>query len=180
MSSFLVLVGLAGLAVGGVGIASAVVSSGWQDRDHRRAEGAGAEGRTIFATYLIQIAALTALGVGLGLVLGAGLPIPPGLPSRRNCRSRCPSARRAALAEAALYGVLTALVFALWLLASDARFAAALFRDLGPGAAALAGMAAGTDDGGGFGALILSAVALSACARWRLGRWRGFWRRCSS
>lgn len=135
MSSFLVLVGLAGLAVGGVGIASAVRSYlDGKVETIAALKALGAEGRTIFATYLLQIAALTALGVVLGLALGAGLPIlaAPAIAAQLPIPVAIGLDLRA-LAEAALYGTLTALLFALWPLArTRAVRAAALFRDLGP------------------------------------------------
>jgi putative ABC transport system permease protein len=76
LGAFLVLVGLAGLAVGGVGVSAAVRAY----LDEKTATIAtlktlGAEGRTIFLTYFLQIGALTLLGVALGLVLGAVAPI---------------------------------------------------------------------------------------------------------
>jgi putative ABC transport system permease protein len=131
MGAFLVLVGLAGLAVGGVGVSSAVRSY---------VEGKvpviatlkvlGAERGTVFAVYLLQVAVLALVGVVAGLVLAvamvmlaapliqASLPMPavfrpwPG-----------------PLAEAAFYGILTAFVFALWPLArTEGVRAAALYR----------------------------------------------------
>ncbi len=73
IGSFLVLVGLAGLAVGGVGV-SAAVRAYLEGKVPTIAtlKTLGAEGRVIFLIYLMQIGALTALGVALGLVLGAG------------------------------------------------------------------------------------------------------------
>ncbi len=64
IGSFLVLVGLAGLAVGGVGVSAAVRAY----LDGKIATIAtlktlGASGRMIFQTYLIQIGALTVVGV---------------------------------------------------------------------------------------------------------------------
>ncbi len=172
MSSFLVLVGLAGLAVGGVGIASAVRSYlDGKVETIAALKALGAEGRVIFATYLIQVAMLTAVGVILGLLLGASLPMLAApliadqlpIPLTIGLDGR-------ALAEAALYGTLTALLFALWPLArTRAVRAAALFRDLGaerrrwpgwPLALTLIGLA---------GALCLSAVGLADSRRLALG-----------
>ncbi|MGB3178688.1 MAG: FtsX-like permease family protein [Albidovulum sp.] len=142
MGSFLVLVGLAGLAVGGVGIGSAVRSY-LEGRVETMAilKALGAEGNTIFAVYLMQIGVLTVIGVALGLVFGAGLPILSGslIASQLPIPVEIGVAVRP-LAEAAIYGLLTAALFALWPLARtrDVR-AAALFRDLGPGRRALPG-----------------------------------------
>nr|WP_282563292.1 FtsX-like permease family protein [Gymnodinialimonas phycosphaerae] len=139
IGAFLVLVGLAGLAVGGVGVAAAVRAY----LDGKIATIAtlktlGAEGRTIFATYFLQVSVLTAMGVSLGLVLGAFaplafapvieaiLPVPVAI-----------SVYPAPLLEAAWYGTLTAMIFTLWPLARTAQVrAAALFRDASIGAAA--------------------------------------------
>ncbi|MCB2111275.1 MAG: drug:proton antiporter, partial [Rhodobacteraceae bacterium] len=109
MSSFLVLVGLAGLAVGGVGI-SAAVRSHLDGKTETIAilKSLGAEGRTIFAIYLLQVAAMAALGILLGLALGAGAPvlaaplIAAGLPVPLSI-----GLAPRPLAEAALYGALT-------------------------------------------------------------------------
>lgn len=135
LGSFLVLVGLAGLAVGGVGIAAAT-------RAHVAArldtiavlKALGAESRTIFAAFLIQIAVLTGLGVALGLVVGTLVPMlaAPLIAHRLPISVAIAPAPRA-LAEAAVYGVLAAALFALWPLARVYRLrAATLFRDLGP------------------------------------------------
>jgi putative ABC transport system permease protein len=136
MGSFLVLVGLAGLAVGGIGVSSAVRS--YLDRKTETIaalKAMGAENATIFAAYLIQVAALAALGIGLGVVLGGTLPVLAG----PMIAARMPipigvTFQPAPLAEAATYGVLTAALFALWPLARTGQVrAAALFRDVGPG-----------------------------------------------
>lgn len=131
IGAFLVLVGLAGLAVGGVGVSAAVRSY----LDGKVAVIAtlktlGAEGRTIFAVYFLQIGALTLLGVALGLVLGAAVPLvlAPVLAAQLPLPAVF-AIHPAPLAEAALYGVLTALVFTLWPLARTEEVRpAALFR----------------------------------------------------
>jgi putative ABC transport system permease protein len=136
MGSFLILVGLAGLAVGGIGIASAVRA--WIDRKTEsiavlKALGAGSG--TIFAAYLMQIGFLAAIGIAAGLALGAIGPILAG-PA---IAARLPvpvdmGLRPWPLAEAAIYGTLSAALFALWPLSSTREVnAAALFRDLGAG-----------------------------------------------
>ncbi|MBL3569020.1 ABC transporter permease, partial [Rhodovulum visakhapatnamense] len=132
MASFLVLVGLAGLAVGGVGVSAAVRSYiDGKTEVIATLKTLGAEGRTILAAYLMQIGVLAGLGIGLGLVLGAVLPLAAGplieprlpVPADFTVHAR-------PLAEAAVYGVLTALLFTLWPLARTEEVrAAALFRD---------------------------------------------------
>jgi putative ABC transport system permease protein len=134
IGAFLVLVGLAGLAVGGVGVSAAVRAY----LDGKTATIAtlktlGAPGRTIFLVYFLQIGALTALGVALGLVLGAALPLllAPVLEARLPLPAVF-ALHPAPLIEAGLYGVLTALIFTLWPLARTEEVrAAALFRDAG-------------------------------------------------
>ncbi len=140
IGSFLVLVGLAGLAVGGVGVSAAVRS--YLERKTATIatlKTLGAEARTIFAVYLFQIGALTALGVALGVALGATAPfIAAPLLAEQLPVAPQVVLRPAPLAEAALYGVLTALIFTLWPLARTERVrAAAIFRGLGPEARAL-------------------------------------------
>ena len=131
VSSFLVLVGIAGLAVGGVGVSAAVRTYlDGKTKVIATLKTIGAESRTIFAVYFLQIGVLTTLGLVLGLILGAIVPfavaplvvdqIPVDLEIGLHPR---------ALIEAAIYGALTALIFTLWPLArtEDVR-AAAIFR----------------------------------------------------
>ena len=134
IGAFLVLVGLAGLAVGGVGVSAAVRA--YLDRKTpviATLKTLGAEGRMIFGIYFAQIGALTLAGVLAGLVLGAGVPL--ALAPLLEAQLPVPIAagiHPAPLAEAALYGALTALVFTLWPLARVEKVrAAALFRGLG-------------------------------------------------
>ncbi|WP_414898641.1 ABC transporter permease [Rhodovulum sp. YEN HP10] len=132
MASFLVLVGLAGLAVGGVGV-SAAVRSYIDGKTEVVAilKTLGAEGGTILAAYLMQIGALAGLGILLGLGLGALLPLAAGpfLAAQLPVPAEF-TVHAGPLAEAALYGVLTALLFTLWPLARTEEVrAAALFRD---------------------------------------------------
>ncbi len=131
MGSFLILVGLAGMAVGGVGVASAVRAY----LDGKVATIAtlkvlGAEAGLIFRTYLLQVAVLATAGIAAGLVLGAGLPlilapvIAAQLPFPVDF-----ALYPAPLAEAAFYGVVTALLFSIWPLAqAERQRAAALYR----------------------------------------------------
>ncbi|MEP3688937.1 MAG: FtsX-like permease family protein [Sulfitobacter dubius] len=132
LSAFLVLVGLSGLAVGGVGVAAAV-------RAYLQRKTAviatframGATRATIFQTYFIQVGILAVMGVALGLLIGAGLPlllsplIEASLPLPAHF-----AIYPMPLIEAALYGLLTAALFTLWPLARSADVrAATLFRD---------------------------------------------------
>ncbi|MEM9575852.1 MAG: FtsX-like permease family protein [Pseudomonadota bacterium] len=132
LGAFLILVGLSGLAVGGVGVASAVQSYLSQKTSViATLRTLGAERRTIFLTYFLQIGALSVLGVILGLTLGAALP----LALAPIIAAELPIPAEFAfypgpLLEAAIYGLLAAFIFTLWPLAraEDIR-AATLFRD---------------------------------------------------
>lgn len=131
IGSFLVLVGLAGLAVGGVGI-SAAVRAYLEGKIPTIAtlKTIGAEGGLIFRIYLSQILALAVIGIIAGLVLGAGIPlllaplIEAQLPFPANI-----ALAPMPLVEAAFYGLITALLFTLWPLARTENIrAAALYR----------------------------------------------------
>lgn len=132
MGAFLVLVGLAGLAVGGVGVSAAVRAYlDGKTEVIATLKTLGAEGRVIFQAYLMQIGALAGLGIAAGLVLGAILPL--ALAPLIEAQLPLPAEFGiyfAPLAEAALYGALTALLFTLWPLARTRQVrAGALFRD---------------------------------------------------
>ena len=132
LEDFLILVGLAGLAVGGVGVSAAV-------RAYLARKTAviatlrtlGATRDTVFAAYLLQIGVLALVGVVLGLVLGALLPLAlsPVIEAALPIPARF-APYPAPLGEAALYGVLAAALFALWPLArTETVRPAALYRD---------------------------------------------------
>ena len=131
MGSFLVLVGLAGLAVGGIGV-SAAVRAYLEGKTATIAtlKTLGATGPLIFRIYLMQVAVLAAFGIALGLMLGVGVPVLFSGP----IESALPFPADIApypqpLIEAAFYGFVTAFLFALWPLARVERVrAAALYR----------------------------------------------------
>ncbi|MBI3706032.1 MAG: FtsX-like permease family protein, partial [Rhizobiales bacterium] len=115
-TQFLTIVGLTALLVGGVGVGNAVKSH----LDRRREviatlKALGASGRRVFAVYLTQVLLLALVGGSIGVVLGATVPylivwgfgaiIPFPI---------VPALHPAELALALLYGLLTALAFALW------------------------------------------------------------------
>jgi len=130
-SQFLTLVGLAALVVGGVGVANAVRAF----IDGKRPviatlKSLGASSGFIFRVYLIQILLLALVGIAIGLVAGALLPlaaasalrgllpVEPGLLLQPN-----------ALATGAAFGLLTAYAFAAWpLAATRSTPASTLFR----------------------------------------------------
>ncbi len=138
-ASFLTLAGLTALLVGGIGVATGVRA--WLDARARTIATLrcmGAPTAAIFSAYLMQVLALSLLGIGIGLMVGWGLTL---LAATALSGSLPVPARiafyPAPLALAALYGLLTALTFALWPLGRAGRIpGAALFRDvLGAGTA---------------------------------------------
>ncbi|MEO5758159.1 MAG: FtsX-like permease family protein, partial [Mesorhizobium sp.] len=114
-SQFLTLVGLTALVVGGVGVANAVRAY----LDGKRGviatfKSLGASGGFVFAVYLVQILIIAALGIVLGLVLGALMPFA----ASAALQSVIPVPAEAgfypgALGMAALFGLLVTLAFAL-------------------------------------------------------------------
>ena len=132
IGAFLILVGLSGLAVGGVGVSAAVRAYlAGKTGVIATLKTLGATRTIIFQTYFIQIGVLTLAGVLIGVVLGAGLPVLFGPLIEASLPIPAVfTIYPAPLFEAAIYGVLAALVFTLWPLAKteDIR-AATLFRD---------------------------------------------------
>ena len=132
LGAFLVLVGLSGLAVGGIGVSAAVRAYLIRKTETIAAlRTLGADRATIFQTYGFQIAILSAIGIAIGLVLGALGPvllapvIQAYLPVPANF-----AIYPQPMAQAALYGTLTAFLFTLWPLAKTEKIrAATLFRD---------------------------------------------------
>ncbi|MDR9486234.1 MAG: FtsX-like permease family protein [Sediminimonas sp.] len=132
IGAFLVLVGLSGLAVGGVGV-SAAVRAYLSEKTGVIAtlRTLGAERRLIFQLYFLQIGALSLIGIALGLILGGGMPmlLAPLIEARLPVPAEF-TLHPGPLAEAAIYGALTALIFTLWPLARTGEVrAATLFRD---------------------------------------------------
>lgn len=131
-AQILALVGLTALFVGGVGVANAV-------RGHLDAKRTtiavlkclGAPARGVFLVYLFEIGLIALAGIAAGLVVGAVLPL-VAAPLLAGVLPLPPGGGLHALplVQAALYGLLIALAFALWPLgvARDVP-AAALFRD---------------------------------------------------
>lgn len=116
MGSFLTLVGLTALVVGGVGVGNAVRA--YLDRKTdtiATLKILGAQGGTVFAVYMSQVLILTAVAVVVGLGLGAGLPFALA----ELLSERLPVPPRVGLypgplLTAAVYGTLITLVFTAW------------------------------------------------------------------
>jgi putative ABC transport system permease protein len=130
---FLTLVGLTALLVGGIGVANGVTA--WLEARRRTIatlKCLGAPQASVFAAYAIQLLAIAAMGIAIGLAAGLALPwvaaqalagvlpVPPRF-----------GVYPGPLGLAALFGLLTAATFALWPLArARAIPAVALFRDV--------------------------------------------------
>ena len=133
LGSFLILVGLAGLATGGIGVSAAVRS--YLERKVTviaTLRSLGAENAVIFQTYFLQIGILSLMGIGIGLALGIGAPIlaepliAASLPFPVDI-----SIYPQPVFEAVIYGLLTAAIFTLWPLARAENIkAATLFRNM--------------------------------------------------
>ncbi len=115
-TQFLTIVGLTALLVGGVGVGNAVKSHLDRRRDViATLKALGAGGSRVFAIYLTQVLLLALVGGLIGVALGAMLPFAASwafhailpLPIE-------PAVHVGNLALALLYGLLTALAFALW------------------------------------------------------------------
>ncbi|MEL6550058.1 MAG: FtsX-like permease family protein [Pseudomonadota bacterium] len=132
LGAFLILVGLSGLAVGGVGVSAAVRAYlATKTSVIATLRTLGASRRVIFQTYFIQIGILTVIGLAIGLALGAMLPLlfAPIIEARLPVPASF-GIYPGPLLEAAVYGLLAALIFTLWPLARAEEIRpAALFRD---------------------------------------------------
>ena len=132
MRQFLILIGLASLLIGGVGIANSV--STFIDRRVKVIaimRSVGASGAQIFGIFLVQILAMSAIGIAIGLALGAAIPgaIDHFYGEALPIRAEFAIAPRS-LAVAGVYGVLVSLLFALWPLGRTEHIrASVLFRD---------------------------------------------------
>ena len=133
MRFFLTLVGLTSLLVGGLGIANAVKAYlDTKTGTIATLKCLGAPAHLVFMTYLWQVLALAGLGTAVGLLLGTLSPlvlselIANVLPFKAAIGIYWPP-----LVLASVYGILTALCFALWPLAVAREIpAGALFRNL--------------------------------------------------
>ena len=154
LGSFLTLVGLTALLVGGVGVSNAVRA--WLDTRLgviATLKCIGASRSVVFRTYLSQLAVIAGLGVLAGLAIGAFVPVVvSGLLERLLPVPIALGVYPGVLALAVAFGLLTALTFTVWPLSrAHETPAVALFRGVGTGvrpgrrahlAAALAGGAA--------------------------------------
>ncbi len=132
LALYLNLVGLTALLVGGIGIGNAVgFYIAGKTTTIATLKCLGASTRFIFTVYFVQVIAVALSAIAAALALGAMLPAAARpllvgvLPAAVQ-----PGIYPGPLALAALFGLLTTLLFALWPLAGIGRVpAAALFRD---------------------------------------------------
>lgn len=131
LTLFLTFAGLTALLVGGIGVLGAVKSYlETKTSTIATLKCLGAPSGLVFTAYLLQVLALSALGILIGLVIGALLP----LVGIELVREHLPVAPRIglyplALLQAASFGFLVSATFALWPLAQARETPAAnLFR----------------------------------------------------
>jgi len=132
LRQFLILIGLASLLVGGVGIANAVAT--FVDKRVKviaTLRSVGATGVQVIGIFLVQILAMSAVGIAIGLAFGVAVPALIDsfygdiLPVRTDFNVSPRS-----LAVAGIYGALVALLFTLWPLGRVENVrASVLFRD---------------------------------------------------
>ena len=137
LGSFLSLVGLTALLVGGVGVGNAVRA--WLDTRLgiiATLKCIGASRSTVFATYLSQLTAIAGLGVLAGLAIGALAPVAvSGLLETLLPVPIALGIYPGVLALAVAFGLLTAVTFTVWPLSrAHETPAVALFRGAGLGA----------------------------------------------
>lgn len=136
IAAFLGLVGLAGMAVGGIGV-SAAIRTYLEGKRKTIAtfKTLGAGRGVVFLAYFMQTLAMSAIGVAIGLLIGAAVPfLISDLVSASASLPLQIGVYAAPLAQAGLYGFLTAMIFGLWPLSRIENIRpAVLFRDSGAG-----------------------------------------------
>ncbi len=167
LTLFLTFVGLTTLLVGGVGVTNAVAAYlDGRMKTIAMLKCLGASSQFIFRVYLIQILALSGIGLLIGVVIGAILP-PLGIALAGDLLPIRPETGLypIPLLAAAAYGLLIAITFTLWPLArARAVSAANLFRvfdnaNAWPGARDLAAIAA-------CGSALAALTIVTATNRW--------------
>jgi putative ABC transport system permease protein len=144
---FLALVGLSSLVLGGIGVGNAVRNHLERERETIAImKCLGGTGPDVITVYLGQVMLLAAVGIALGLVLGAGMPFALAqLLGTRLPVPFFPAIDIASLLLAAAYGFLVSFAFTLWPIARAAKLKpAGLFRALvAPPVAAVQGRISG-------------------------------------
>ncbi len=130
-AEFLTLIGLTALIVGGVGVANAV--SGFLDSKRdviATLRSLGASSGFAVNVYLVQIVLLAVLGIAIGLVAGVAIAFVGAAALRTIISVALVGLYPAELALAAVYGLVTALAFALYPLGRAREVSpTGLFRD---------------------------------------------------
>ncbi len=133
LSVFLALAGLTALVVGGVGVANATAGFLAGKRETIATfKSLGASGSLVFRAYLVQVMLLATVGVILGLILGAIIPVAAlaALEDMLPVPAE-PGLYAQPLILAAGYGFFTVLAFAVWPLGKSRDVpAAGLFRQM--------------------------------------------------
>lgn len=187
-SVYLTLVALAALTIGGIGVGAAV-------RHHLDTKTStiatlkclGASASQIFALYLSQVMLVASVGVALGLILSVSVPyLVPMMAGDDLARMAQGGFYPASLVLAAIYGMLIALLFALWPLGRAREIpAASLFRDIvNPGRTwpgwpyfaglatilgLLVGLTLWTSDQAPFARQAMGGIVLALAAYWLVG-----------
>lgn len=136
LRQFLILVGLTSLLVGGIGIANSVAN--FVDRRLKviaTMRSVGATGAQIMSLFMVQVLVMSAAGIAIGLALGLLVPglvdwaVADAMPVRAQFAVSPKS-----LFIATAYGVMVALLFALWPLGrAELVPASVLFRSMESG-----------------------------------------------
>jgi len=114
--TFLTLVSLTALLIGGLGVSTAVRAwLGSRMPVLATLKCLGAPASLIFRVYFLQVLALTAIGIGIGLLLAVTAPlVTQALLGERIAVPIAAGIYPAPLIAATAYGVLTAVAFSLW------------------------------------------------------------------
>lgn len=132
LRQFLTLLGLTALIVGGVGVANAVAT--FIDRRRKAIatmKSVGATSRQVLTVFVCQVVLIAGVGIVLGLALGYLVPIfvVDALGSNLPITAQL-SPTVTTLITASIYGLLVAMLFALWPLARAGKIRpSVLFRD---------------------------------------------------
>ena len=114
-TQFLTLVGLTALVIGGVGVANAI--RGFVERKRpsiATLKSLGATGTYVFTTMLIEVMLIAAIGIFVGLLIGAAMPFAVAATFKAVLPfPLLPSVYPSQIATGLAYGALTALAFSL-------------------------------------------------------------------
>ncbi len=119
LTFFLSLTGLTALVIGGAGLGNAV--SNFMERHKNNIatlKCLGASSQLVFVTYLIEIMIIALLGISIGLLVGAGLPLATmSILQQVLPIPIAPAVEYMPLLKAGAFGLLVTIAFSLWPLA---------------------------------------------------------------